>query len=52
MRLQLVSYRSQELFALFDVFVGLYAFGGDAVDHAEDSVALFGLGDDHLCASW
>jgi len=42
MRLQLVSYRSQELFALFDVFVGLHAFGGDAINDAEDSAALRG----------
>jgi len=41
-RLQLIPYRSQELFALFDVSVGLHAFGRDAVDHAEDPSSLFG----------
>ena len=48
MRLQLVPNRSQELFALFDVFVGLHPFGGDAINDAEDPAALFGLRDDHL----
>ena len=42
MRLQLISDRYQELFALCDIGFGLYPFGGDAVDDAEDAASLLG----------
>ena len=48
--LQLVSYRSQELFAILNVSLGLLSFWRDAIDDAEDPEALLCLGDDHLHA--
>jgi len=47
-RLQLVSNRSQEVFALLDVGSGLHFFRRGAVYDAEDPATLLGLGDDHL----
>jgi len=40
--LQLISYRAQELLALFDVFVGLHALWGNTINDAEDAASLLG----------
>ncbi len=48
MRLQFIPNRSQELFALCDIGFGLYPFGRDTINDAEDAAALLGLSDDHL----
>ena len=46
--LQFVSDLTQEILAEFDVGFGFDAFGFQAVDHAEDSAPLLGLGDNDL----
>ena len=47
-RLKLVSDFTQEIFAEFDVGFGFDASGFQAVNHAEDTAPLLGLGDNDL----
>jgi hypothetical protein len=46
--LQFVSDLAQKIFAEFDVGFGFDAFGFQAVDDAEDTAPLLGLGDNDL----